>query len=42
MQADIEGNSNGIPKKLANVWPFIMMPAASLKQLSDNIRPLLV
>lgn len=42
MQADIEGNSNSIPKELANVWPFVVMPAASLEQLSDNIRPLLV
>lgn len=42
MQADLEGNSNGIPKKLANVSPFIVMSAASLKQLSDNIRPPLV
>lgn len=37
MQADLEGNSNGIPKKLTNVWPFIVTPAASLKQLSDSI-----
>lgn len=42
MQADLDGNSNGIPKKLANVWPFVILPATSLKQLSDNIRPLLV
>lgn len=42
MQADLEGDSNGIPKELANVWPFIVIPAASLTQLSDNIRPPLV
>lgn len=42
MQADLEGNSNGIPKKLANIWAFIVISAASLKKLSDNIRPLLV